>query len=509
MIFLPLVLLAYLSSALAEFGVTTDGNNLLVDSGAGLVTTINMENGDITSLDFNGKQLQDSSKFTQLSSGLGSASVSHTVDSDIAVITIKTDTITHYYIVRSGENSLYMGTHASEEPEVGELRLIARLNKDNLPNGTPESDVEGGEVIEGEDVFLIDGQTRSKFYSSVRFIEDQVHGATGDGVGAFMIIPGTGYEKSSGGPFHRDIDNQGTSQQEVYFYMNSNHEQTEQFRTGFFGPYALAFTDGTKPSGDLDTSFFDDLGLEGYVPASDRGTVTGTYSGTLSGLPVTIGFANNAAQYWASGSSGEFSGPRMKPGTYDVTLYQGELEAGSSSVTISEGNTAKVDLKADLDKPDTIWSIGTPDGRIESMHPSDSRMSDWGPLTFTIGDDHREFPMAQFQDVNDPTTITWTASSEEIGARTLRIRTTSAFASGRPQITVNDYKSDVPPAPTKVDSRGVTRGTWRGLNQVYDFDIPENTLKAGENTITISVASGSSGDGFLSPNFVYDSVELF
>lgn len=30
-----------------------------------------------------------------------------------------------------------------------------------------------------------------------------MHGATGSGIGAFMIIPGTGYEASSGGPFFR------------------------------------------------------------------------------------------------------------------------------------------------------------------------------------------------------------------------------------------------------------------------------------------------------------------
>lgn len=40
-------------------------------------------------------------------------------------------------------------------------------------------------------------------YSSVQFIHDQVHGVTGSGIGAFMIIPGTGYEASSGGPFFR------------------------------------------------------------------------------------------------------------------------------------------------------------------------------------------------------------------------------------------------------------------------------------------------------------------
>ncbi len=68
---------------------------MLVDSGGGLVTTsersslflqngihlltVNTSNGDIISLDYNGKELQDSTKFTQLSSGLGSATVTSTV----------------------------------------------------------------------------------------------------------------------------------------------------------------------------------------------------------------------------------------------------------------------------------------------------------------------------------------------------------------------------------------------------------------------------------------------
>lgn len=77
--------------------------------------------------------------------------------------------------------------------------------------------MEGGTAIEGSDVFLVNGQTRSKFYSSRQHIDDQVHGVTGSNIGAFMIIPGTGYEGSSGGPFFRDINNQGATQQELYF----------------------------------------------------------------------------------------------------------------------------------------------------------------------------------------------------------------------------------------------------------------------------------------------------
>ncbi|KAF8195412.1 polysaccharide lyase family 4 protein [Pholiota molesta] len=413
---------------------------MVVDSGGGLVTTINTANGDITSLLFNGNQLQDSSEHTQLSSGLGSATVTSSVANNIAIVTIKTSTITHYYIVKSGINTLYIGTYVTAEPAVGELRFIARLLKSALPNGITVngeqvSEVNGATAIEGSDVFLLDGQTRSKFYSSVRFIQDQVHGVTGSGVGVYMIIPGVGYESSSGGPFFRDINNQGTAQQELYWYMNSGHEQTETYRTGFFGPYAMAVTTGSAPSASLDTSFMDNLGLQGYIPASGRGTVTGSYSGTLSGQPVTIGFNNSAAQYWIAGSGGSFTRNLMKPGTYGVTLYQGEIAAGSGTVTVSAGTTSSITLSTTFLNAD----------KIQTMHPSDTRMSSWGPITFT-----------------------WSASSSQIGARTLRIRTTSAFAGGRPQIRV-------------------TRGTWRGFNQV-----------------SVEVRAI-----FSKSNFVYDSVELF
>ncbi|KAG5654265.1 hypothetical protein H0H81_005511 [Sphagnurus paluster] len=154
------ILLAFLPAAFAAFGITTSGNNLLVDTGAGLVTTINKSNGDITSLNYNGKQLQDGSN-------PGSATVTSSVANNIGVVTIKTATITHYYIVRSGINTLYIGTYASAEPPVGEFRFLARLSKSALPNGHPNAEIGGGTAIEGSDVYSVNGQTRSKFFSSV------------------------------------------------------------------------------------------------------------------------------------------------------------------------------------------------------------------------------------------------------------------------------------------------------------------------------------------------------
>lgn len=137
------------------------------------------------------------------------------------------------------------------------------------------------------------------------------------------------------------------------------------------------------------------------------------------------------------------------------------------------------------------------------MHPSDSRMSDWGPLTYTVGSSSlTDFPMAIFKSVNSPVTIKFTATSDQTGAATLRIGTTLSFAGGRPQATVgflfpssfmcsvakiykkiNDYEGSAPSAPTNLDSRGVTRGAYRGYGDVYDVSVPEGTIVEGENTV--------------------------
>ncbi|KII94687.1 polysaccharide lyase family 4 protein [Plicaturopsis crispa FD-325 SS-3] len=507
-----------ISGVYASFGITHTTSNFIVDTGGGLVFTVNGANGDITSLKYGGYECQDQTEYSQLSSGLGSATVTYKEQGNYIILFVKTDTLAHTYIARNGDSAIYMSTNIESEPSVGELRWITRLSRSAFNNGIPQSDIQGGTSIEGSDVFTVNGQTRSKFYSSVRFIEDQVHGVSGAAGSVWMVVPGTGYESSSGGPFFRDIDNQGGNQQELYFYMNSGHEQTEAYRTGLFGPYALVF--GSKPSSDLDLSFFaTDLAIGGAVGPSSRGTVRGSISGIPSGFTAVVGFKNGKEQYWTTASGSSYTSPLMKASSYTVTLYKGELEVATSSVAVSAGGTTTLNLQSTESVPNAIWTIGDADGtpagflnadKIETMHPSDSRMSSWGPVTFTVGSSSvSSFPMAQFVDVNNPTTIIFTLSSSQIGARTLRIRTTSAFAGGRPKVNVNSWSSSSPSAPTAIDSRGVTRGTWRGINELYEYQIPSGTLVAGSNTIKIYIISGSSGSAFLSPNVVYDSVELY
>lgn len=159
--------------------------------------------------------------------------------------------------------------------------------------------------------------------------------------------------------------------------MNSNHAQTESYRTGFFGPYALVFTSGSAPSSSLDLSFFANFGLKGYVAASGRGTVTATVSGVASGFEVVVGLSNSAAQYWGKVSGSSVSITGVKPGTYTATLYKKELEVGTGSVTVSAGGTSTITLTSTESIKTTIWQIGTPDGTPSGFLNADSECLVW------------------------------------------------------------------------------------------------------------------------------------
>lgn len=411
-------------------------------------------------------------------------------------VTCTTSTLIHYYIIRHGDSALHMGTWVSAEPSIGELRWIGRFKRTVLP----DDDVGGASktygftsTVEGSDVFVVGGQTRSKFYSSRRFIDDQVHCMSGTDIKACMVIPGTGYESSSGGPFFRDIDMNMDTSSNLYVYMNSNHAQTESYRMGFHGPYSCVFSRSGTPSGNMDLSFMGNMGLKGFVPVASRGYVKGSTTGVNSAkYQIVLHWYNSAAQYWAyANSAGVYTSPAMKPGTYTSVLYNGELKVATASVTITAGSTATQNLASTFrNGATTVFQIGdwdsTPSGFRNArdqvrMHPSDSRNAAWGPLTYTVGSSAlSDFPMALFKSVNAPLTIKFTASA---GVATLKIGTTLSFAGGRPSVTVNGKALSVPAAPTTIDSRGVTRGAYRGRGDIYQWEV---SLLAGANTVSSS-----------------------
>lgn len=507
----------------AAFGYTISGGSITADSGAGLTFKVTQATGELTSMTYNGTELQSRSRSSHVESGINAATTA-ALKGDYVVLTEVTHawrgsgTLYQYLVCHKGDNAIYMATWL-DSLGPGELRWITYLDRTVLPNRTRNSDIAGNSgAIESSDIYKVGNETRSKYYGEQRAIDYTTLGVTGNGVGVYMDFGNR--ESSSGGPFFRDIQEQGgDSWTELYNYMWSGHNDTEAERMNVLhGPYALVVTNGSAPA-PKDMSFMYDLGLNGAVPASGRGHVTGTATGATA--PVTVGWANATAQYWTRpDGSGRFTSPAMKPGTYTQTLYQGELGVATTSVTVTAGGTTTADTASTWSQPSPVvfrvgaWD-GTPSGlrnadRVTLMHPSDARMSAWGPLTFTAGSSPAtDFPAYQWAGVNNPTTVRFTLTSGQLAARTVRIGLTAAYANGRPRITVNNWTSSIPSPSSQPSSRSLTIGTYRGNNALFSYSVPASALVAGTNTLSISVVSGSGSTAFLSAGYSYDCVELY
>ncbi|MGN7414662.1 rhamnogalacturonan lyase B N-terminal domain-containing protein [Paenibacillus sp. SAF-068] len=507
----------------ATIYVTDNGSRIEVNTGSGLVYVVNKTNGDIISAKMNGTEL-NSNRGSHIGSGLGSsANVTWNTSpsGSTVLITVSTSTLTHYYASRGGENIIYMATHITAQPSIGELRYIFRGNGSVL-TGVPANSNNRGNTgaIESQDVFgFANGQSASKYYGNDQAKDLSVRGVTGNGVGVFMAYGNR--EKSSGGPFFRDIQFQSGTETEVYNYMNSGHAQTENWRLGLHGPYALIFTTGGTPSVP-DFSWMSGLNLQGWV--SSRGNVVlNGLSGMDTGYTYTIGFANSNAQYWVgTSSSGAAAKYSMIPGTYTMTAYKGELAVYTETVNVTAGQTTTLNTRTinnDPSKASSIWRIGNWDGTpreflngqtIPIRHPSDSRNPSWGPVTYATGSATNRFPAIQFRGQNSPTTITFNLNaSQAASAHTLNIGITAAYNNGRPSVTVNGHALTNPAASSQPNSRSFTIGTYRGNNTTFSWNVPASYFVNGSNTITITPISGSSDLGnWLSAGWVYDCVEL-
>jgi rhamnogalacturonan endolyase len=498
--------------------------NITFDTGAGVTFMVNATNGNMTSLKHDGTELTASGQAAgQFESGWSSATVTgQTFDNGSSILVSATNTsigVTQYYFARKNDNTLYMATNITKALNPGEARFITRL-KSSLLTTSPVAARTAGttSTVEGSDVFAFaNGRTASKFYSSQRLIAQTPFGASGNGHGAY-IIPGA-VDMASGGPFFRDIEvNDTGTAVNITHYMFSGHQQTEALRLGLHGPYALAITDGESPT--VHSMDFLSAYIPGLLSNAQRGGVSGTASGSWNGLKATVGLAGANGQYWGQVKSGKFVIGHVRPGTYTATLYAGELAVGATkTITVAAGATTTPAMTGSVPAAGTLFQLGTFDGtpagflnadKIETMHPSDTRMSSWTASGYNVSAGAATFPMAEFKSVNSPVALGFTLASVPANGVRLRIGTTSSFAGGRPAVSIGSYSSpaSASPAPANLDSRNITRGTWRGVNTTYTFTIPAGALKTGANTLSIATVSGSSGTTFLSPNFIFDALAL-
>ncbi|MFM9704840.1 MULTISPECIES: rhamnogalacturonan lyase B N-terminal domain-containing protein [Streptomyces] len=520
------------SASAAAFGYSDDGKNYVVDTGASLVFKVSKTTGDLTSLAYRGKEYEGyGGRHSHVESGLGASTVTVKRSGQTVLIKVVHGAITQWYAARSGQNNVYLWTDKADASFTA-TRFLVRLKPGMFPNEGPDSWIEASDkVIEAGDVWRrADGTTHSKHYSGKRVIDYDHIGLTTGSVGLWIVR--SNHEKASGGPFYRSLlrhsNDLGAGLYEILHY---NQAQTEPQRFGLQGPYVLSFTDGGAPSAALshdrlDTSWVDGLGITGWVGAAGRGRVAGVgLKGMDAKYPYTVGLANADAQYWAKAAAGTgaFSCKGMLPGTYTLTVFKGELAVHTRSVKVTAGGATalnSISITGDPSTARTLWRLGDWDGtpgefkNAELMtyaHPSDARAAKWtGNVTLGGGDEAASFPAYMWKEVNDGVQVFFRLTKEQAAAaHTLRVGVTDAFAGGRPRVTVNDWVSPVPAAPSQPSTRSLTTGSYRGNNHVFTFNVPATAWRTDQdNVLKLNIVSGSSGTAFLSPGTSFDCVDL-
>ncbi|MFF9819110.1 rhamnogalacturonan lyase B N-terminal domain-containing protein [Streptomyces sp. NPDC014006] len=524
------------AASAAGFGWSDDGTHYVVDTGAQLVFKVAKTNGDLTSLVYRGTEYQGyGGKNSHVESGLGPSTVTLRQSGTTILISVAYGTLKHYYAARSGENTVYLWTNKADD-SVTATRYILRVKAGLFLNDEPDSYTYAPTTVEAQDVFRrADGQTRSKHYSRLRVTDYACVGWTTGTVGLWIVR--SNHEKASGGPFYRSLlRHQSADGGGLYEILYYGENQTEAQRFGLQGPYLITFTDGGTPSpalfpGTLTTPWADALGISGYVPASGRGRVAGVgISGRDPAYPYTVGLAGSEAQYWAPAraSDGWFSLGGVLPGTYALTVYKSELAVHSTRVTVTGGatttlNTLTIPPGNDPSGASAIWRIGewtgTPGGfkNAELMtyaHPSDVRAAPWtGNVVIGGGGETAAFPCYLWKDVNSGLLVYFKlTAAQAAAAHTLRIGVTTAYAGGRPQVTVNDvWTSAVPAPPAQPATRSLTVGSYRGNNHTFAYSVPASAWRADPgqyNVVRIDVVSGSGTTGFLSAGTAIDAIDL-
>ncbi|KAH6657809.1 rhamnogalacturonan lyase [Truncatella angustata] len=529
----------------AAFGYTDDGSNYVIDSGASLVIKVSKTNGDITSMQYNSVEYNGyTNKNTHVESGLGASTVTiqkFSSPANIIKVTVVYGTLKHYLFVRYGNNNVYIFTNKADS-SVTVSRYIARFKPGTWDSAHKTLDADwydGTTWSEASDIMTdSSGYTESKHYTGDtygRVIDYDYVGYSSGSAACWMVR--SNHEKASGGPFFRSLLRRGSATgSDIYDIYHYNMGHTDPERFGLQGPSVLAFTDGGAPNAGLfarkaDWSWFDTLGIDGWVPSSKRGRVSGVgLSNMKSGYTYVVGLSNTDAQYWgtASSSGGAWSITDVLPGTYTMTVYKSELEVYKGSVTITAGAGTAVNTLTCDDPTDktAIWRIGEWDGTPKGflnfgdtpmkptyMHPSDTRLASWDSSNYIIGTSTPSvFPGYIWTDINNNHLVYFKLSASQLtSAHTVRIGITEAYINGRPKITVNSWSSSSPAATTQGQTRSLTVGTYRGNNAMLTFTVPASAWVQSTSewqVLTITVISGSTGSKYLSPAISIDAVDM-
>ena len=472
-----------------------------------------------------------------------------------------------HFILRSREPGfhqyLVLGHDAAQHPGVQRmaqynyaLRLDPQLftwaavDDERIRELPKPSALVAGRMVMDATYPLEDGSIYSKYFYSAPMDENhRVHGAMGDGIGAWVIMPS--HEHLNGGPEHQELTVHQTDTGPVLLrHYNAAHygagellsdSQDGSWRrasaTWMFyfnsGPDRAALWQDAKQRAQAETSAWPYPWLDDAQFQLHRSTVAGRLAfddkspagaariilAPHEEIPSPFDWQRQWKGYrfygWTD-ATGRFSIPKVRPGLYDLYAWKPGVigEFIRRCVHVGEGETADAgELTWQLPRHrETLWQIGSPDrSSIEFGFAENYRqwklwdkIADATPdgVTFTIGKSApRDWPfeMAVTQNPdNSWRTPLWRVEFDNPIPRTGKAWLSLALASAEsesaggkhgPELRVSLNGEPLSTIDDLASGGGATRsGAW-GLYQIRKIEFDAAKLKTGPNALALELAA--------------------
>ena len=461
------------------------------------------------------------------------------------------------FIMRKGVQMLYTyviatGTATSANEPIKEARVCTRTAEtllygyvDYRMNGKIPSNSDMAEAekeantIQDATYRLADGSIYTK-YNWANYIErDTLHGLNNGRYHGLYNIP-VSYEWLNGGCERQELTVHATSKSPITIQMlQGEHFGGEAMvlaegEKKLYGPFAICATYATDPVSYARTQASNAVKewpfqwFENDLYPRERGTVRGH-------LNITTGQRNDSVrvilaqekgkdpitmmqgyQFWTlTDENGDFELKNVRPDTYHLYAY---AKAGDvtdmleqDDITVSAGDN---DLGTITWTPkkytQLLWMIGHNDRRSSEFHYSDAlrQYGLWDSipanLTYTIGQSNEQ--------------TDWYYAQTKNGTWTIKFNLDERPSSGRVYLTVSVAGCAGTGNTITAKVNGTQRGQWKpgykdasvyrsavnsGRHYLYTCDFINTGLKAGENTVALTLSGCGSKDGVM-----YDCVKL-
>jgi rhamnogalacturonan endolyase len=517
--------------------------------------------------------------------GLGGLETSYTVGPDFVDVALFHPAnssmpydVTQHYVLRDGESGfhVYSNVHHTTEmtpQQIEEMRFVLRADPDvfthhwitptrhnimptpaELSAGTTLADatdrLQDGTAYEaetGKDVY-------TKYDYSIGMDEVDVFGYYGDDYGIWLVQPNR--ETLLGGPTKQELTiHQTTSTPVLLGMLVGQHYGASGYVAApgdfdrQYGPFYVHVNSGPSPEAmyadaltyydpDYHRSFYDSLGMSGWVDSADRSNVQGTFR-FASGVPAEgavviladnntdFQFSKYGYQYWTRvGPDGAFDLEGVRPGTYRVTAYAPDTYGKYQLDDVTVGSGGSVDLgNISWQPPDwgaDLWQIGTFDRTAtEFRYGADdeyrqyemwTRYADDFPddVNFVIGESNEatDWNFAHWEHVDGQSSPVWdilfdTGELPDDRTATLTIAVAgqeNANLRVRVNGTIVENNWDLP-----YNGAVLHRSGMQAVYQSRVIHFSTSLLVNGTNTISLSHASPGSSD---TDGIIYDALRL-